>query len=147
MAFIPSDAKWYVAELIEEIRVEDDSRTVVHCNLVLVRADSPEEAYQRALDLGRKCEATYDNLEGKEVTITFRGLRELNVVHDKLEHGAELLYAQHVGLRPDQIEGLVRRQEELGVFSADPGEDIPDYADGELMRELIEHLDDPRDDG
>ena len=75
MAFIPSDAKWYVAELIEEIRVEGDARNVVHRNLVLVGADSPEEAYQRALDIGSEHEATYDNLEGKKVTIAFRGLR------------------------------------------------------------------------
>jgi hypothetical protein len=145
MAFIVSDAWWYVAELIEEIRVEGDARNVVHRNFVLVRADSPEEAYQRALDLGRDHEATYDNLEAKQVTITFHGLRDLRVVHDELEHGAELLFARRVELRPDEIEQLVRRKEELGVFSADPEEDLPNYVDGELMRNLIARFGDPGD--
>ena len=142
MPFIPSDAKWYVAELIEEIRVEADPRTVVHCNLVLVRADSPEEAYERALDLGREHETTYENLEGRKVTSSFRGLRDLCVVHDELEHGAELMYVRHLGLQPDEIQRLVRRKEELGVFAADSEEEFPDYADGELMRELNKLIDD-----
>ena len=146
MPFIPSHAEWYVAELIEEIRVEDDARNVVHRNLVLVRADSPEEAYQRALDLGRDHEITYDNIEGRKVTIGFRGLRDLSVIHDQLEHGAELRFTRDVGLEPDEIELLVRRKEQLGVFSENPEEDLPDCVDGELMRNLIEHLvDQPED--
>ena len=36
MAYIPTDAKWYVAELIEQITIEGDSRSVVHKNLVLI---------------------------------------------------------------------------------------------------------------
>ena len=45
MAFIPADAKWYLAEIVEQISVEGDPRSVIHTNLVLVRADSPDEAY------------------------------------------------------------------------------------------------------
>jgi len=146
MAFIPSDAKWYVAELIEEIRVEGEGRNVVHRNLVLVGADSPEEAYQRALDIGSEHEATYDNLEGKKVTIAFRGLRGLSVIHDELEHGAELRYTRDVGLEPEEIERLVRPKDELEVFSADAEEDLPDCVDGDLRRNLLEHLGDQAED-
>jgi hypothetical protein len=145
MAFIPSDAKWYVAELIEEIRVEGDSRSVVHRNFVLVHADSPEESYQRALDLGREHEVTYDNREGKKVTIVFRGLRDLSIIHDELEHGAELMYVRHVGLEHDEIERLVRSKDELGVFSSDADENLPDFIDGDLMRNLIARFGDPGD--
>jgi hypothetical protein len=53
MAFIPEGAKWYLAELVQELRVAGDSRNVIWRNLTLVRADSPEHAYQEALRLGR----------------------------------------------------------------------------------------------
>jgi hypothetical protein len=52
MGYIPEDAKWYLAEIVEEITVEEDSRNVVHRNLHLIRADSPEEAYRKAIELG-----------------------------------------------------------------------------------------------
>jgi len=32
MAYIPTDAQWYVAEIVEQITVEGDSRNVVHKN-------------------------------------------------------------------------------------------------------------------
>lgn len=54
MAYIPENAKWYVAELVEEITVVGEPLNVVHKNLVLVRAGSPQEAYDKALALGRE---------------------------------------------------------------------------------------------
>ena len=40
MAYIPEDAKWYLADIVLEITIEDDPRNVVHTNLVLISADS-----------------------------------------------------------------------------------------------------------
>ncbi len=74
MACIPSDAKWYLAEIVEEIRIESEPQNTVHTNTVLVRADSPEEAYQSALALGKEGEITYTNPDGKTVNVYFRGL-------------------------------------------------------------------------
>ncbi|MGB3691330.1 MAG: DUF4288 domain-containing protein [Spirulinaceae cyanobacterium] len=48
MTYIPQDAKWYLAELIMECKIEGDSRNVIHVNITLVRADSPEEAFSKA---------------------------------------------------------------------------------------------------
>jgi len=87
MGYIPKDAKWYLARLVQEITVEGDPRNVVHTNLVLVRADSPEEAYQKAIELGAQGEIAYESPQGRKVTTTFRGL-----------HGAELEYAEQVNM-------------------------------------------------
>jgi hypothetical protein len=54
MGFIPKDPKWYLADIVEEIRVAGDWRNVVHTNLILVRADSPDEAYEKAMALGNR---------------------------------------------------------------------------------------------
>jgi len=61
------------AELVEEITVEDDPRNVVHQNLVLIRAVSADEAYEKARKIGKDGETSYDNPSGKAVRIRFRG--------------------------------------------------------------------------
>src|SRR4051812_35420947 len=115
MGHILDDAEWYIADLVEEIVVEDDQRNVVHCNLVLVRADSPEQAYERAVELGRDSETSYLNSQGKRVEVRFRGLCDLNVIHDGLEHGSELTYTRKVGMTPEQVARLVAPKERLSV--------------------------------
>jgi Domain of unknown function (DUF4288) len=86
-----------LAKIVEQITVEGDPRNVVHTNLVLIRADSPEEAYPKAVELGAAGEQSYENLDGTRVEFRFRGLRELSVIYDELEHGAELTYSEDVG--------------------------------------------------
>ena len=63
-----------------------------------MRADSPEEAYQKAIELGAQGEIAYESPQGRKVTTTFRGLNDLGVIHDPLEHGAELEYAEQVNM-------------------------------------------------
>ena len=82
------------AEISQGITVEGDPRMVVRTNLVLVRADSPEEAYRKALELGAAGDQSYKNPDGKRATFRLRGLRDLNVMHDELQHGAELIYSE-----------------------------------------------------
>ena len=69
MGHIPEDTEWFVAELIMEIVVEGDPRSVVHRNLTLVRARNPEEAYQAASRWGVEGEASYGNPEGRTIGI------------------------------------------------------------------------------
>jgi hypothetical protein len=116
MAYIPTDAKWYLAEIVEEIRIESEPENIVHTNTVLVRADAPEEAYQSALALGREGEMTYTNPDGKTVRVYFRGLRDLNVIHGELEHGTELIYSRRTGISESDLARWVSAKEDLGVF-------------------------------
>jgi hypothetical protein len=91
MAYVPNDAKWYLAWLVLEIIVEDDPRNIVHINLMLIRADSPGEAYEKAIELGKESEISYENPDGKSVVHVFRGIRDLNVIHDELEMEQSLI--------------------------------------------------------
>ena len=136
MAFIPKGAKWYLADLVESISVQDDPRIVVHINLVLVRADSPEEAYSKALDIGRRGRARYRNKDGRRVVCRFEGVRELDVIQDDLEHGAELAYRRRVVRSLRKVKALVQRKGKLGVFAPRVVFRGPDYVEGNLRREL-----------
>src|SRR5690349_728209 len=119
MAYVPGDAKWYLAEIVEEIKVEGASTNVIHNNLVLIHANSPEEAYEKASARGEEANITYENTEGQTVTVTFRGLSELNMIMDELEDGVEIAYEEMEDLSEEEIQEMLPVKEELGVFQAD----------------------------
>lgn len=136
MGWIPPNAKWYRAEIVEEITVEDDPRNVVHTNMVLIRADTPEEAYEKSIALGLEGELSYKNPDGKLVTFRFRGLRDLTVIHGELEHGTELIYSEHIGMDEEVIKNWITPREELGVFAPIEPSTGPDYRSAEIVEEM-----------
>lgn len=140
MGHIPKDARWYLAEIVEEIVVQGDPRNLVHVNTTLVRADSPNEAYDRAQELGLDGEASYENSNGKKVVVRFRGLRSLVVVHDQLEHGAELAYSERIGVSDEEIARLIAAKEQLGVFLPITPSKAPDYGSREVREEALRRL-------
>src|SRR5262245_66098679 len=99
MGFIPQGARWYLADIVLEHKVEGDPRNVVHINTHLIEATSPEQAYQKAFDRGRAAEQAYPNTDGKQVRVLFRGLRELNVIHE--EDRKSVVQVKSVGLSGD----------------------------------------------
>ena len=135
-AFIPEGAKWFLADLVLAIRVGKGKRVTVHVNTVLVRADSPTEAFKKAAELGRSEELTYENAAGEPVRFTFLGLKNLDVVHDELEHGSELRFTESIGRTMKKARALVARRRRLSVFRPREPSAAPDYASGSLRREL-----------
>jgi Domain of unknown function (DUF4288) len=135
LADLPAGAVWYIAEIVQRIRVEGDRRAVVHVNFCLIGAGSPGEALTKARALGKDGEVRYRNPAGRQVSIEFLGLRDLNVVHDDLEDGAELLYEEHVGLGDAAARELVRPRRALSVFRPIRPSPGPDYAAGGILEE------------
>lgn len=145
MAYIPEDAEWYLADVVEMLQVSGHATIIVHINTLLVRADSPEEAYFRAMTLGRqglgaRGRSTYRNLAGEKVTTTFLGLSELNVIHDPLEDGAEISYRERRVLSLDAAKKLVARKQNLAVFRPRRPTARPDYMSGDIAKELVDHF-------
>ena len=136
MSHVPSDVRWFVADLVVEISVEGDDRNVVHKNLVLVEAGSAEEAYQKALQLGHECEIAYDNPSGKSVSTKFRGISELDVIGAELSHGTEVRFQEYVAVPEDKIRQWLRSKAQLSAFLPIEPRSGPDYASGEIMREV-----------
>ncbi len=63
MGYIPpQDAEMQnLAEIVQQISVEGDPRRVVHTALVLIRGDSPDEAYAESQSTGEcKTEISYE---------------------------------------------------------------------------------------
>ena|ERR1039458_646115 len=146
MAYIPENAKWYLAAMIEEITVEGDSRSVTHKNYILIRADSPENAFEKAQELGKTSEVSYENPNGRLVHIRFKGLSQLNIIYDELEDGAEIHYEEFLGLSEEQIQALLCSKEELAVFRPISPSMGPDYSSRQVLED-VKHLLDRTSDG
>jgi hypothetical protein len=101
---------------VVEFTVEGEDGNLVHYNMTLVRADSAEEAYEKALQYGGQQENTYTNSDGRTVNVRFRGLRDLYVVYDQIEDGAELLYEEAEDLTQEQLMASIRSKESLSAF-------------------------------
>lgn len=142
MAYIPDDAKWYIAEIIMECQIEDDLRNVVHVNIVLVRADSPEEAFEKAEELDHDDEDSYPNTDGKMVTFRYRGLRNLHVVHDELEHGGELMFEEEIGVREEDLRAMITLKSNLSVFQKFQPKHLsdPNYGSKKIMDEVNKRI-------
>jgi hypothetical protein len=138
MAYIPEDAKWYIAELVMECQIEEELRNVVHVNIVLVRADSPQEAFEKAEQLGKESEDSYINEKNQQATWCYRGLRALNVIHDDLEHGAELMFEEKIGVSEHEVQDMLRHKSQLNVFREWKPRDSskPNYACKEILEEV-----------
>ncbi|MGB8772166.1 MAG: DUF4288 domain-containing protein [Candidatus Korobacteraceae bacterium] len=131
---IDSAAEWHIAELVLKITVEGDERNLVQKNLMLIKANSPADAYDKAIILGNEHAMSYQNPHGKQVHIQFIGLSRLNAVYDRLEDGAELLYEEYVGVSDEQIRELVVPKHLLEPFR-NVESSRPDYSSAEVLRE------------
>ena len=111
-----SPARWYIAELIEEIALEGNPRNphpnVVHRKKQVIFADSAEDAYEKALSLSAEHEASYLNFDQQSAQIRYWSLDELNLVEEeKASAEAPRTFTAHYrhsdGLTPVEIAMLM----------------------------------------
>jgi catechol 2,3-dioxygenase-like lactoylglutathione lyase family enzyme len=131
---------WYLADLVVRIEVAGDPRSVVHVNSCLVEAADADEAFAKAQELGRQYDSVDVNPSGRRVLSRFIGLRDLVAIHEPLEDGSEILWEERVGLSDIEIQRLVSRREQLGVFQTTLPSSGPDYSSAEIMAKVDDIL-------
>jgi hypothetical protein len=137
MAYIPQDARWYIGDVILEHSIEGDPRNIIHINVHLVQAGSPSEAFAKATKLGKQAEHDYENSDSRQVRVRFRGLRELMVMHEELEDGAELFYEELVGVPEKELRRWITPKKKLAVFAPRRAKfDGPNYMPKSIMETL-----------
>ena len=113
--WIPKEMEWFLADLIQQFTFVDGSHSV-YVNTILVRATSVEQAYEKALEFGKVYNHTFTNTDGEEVNVSFRGLRDLFLIYEKLEDGAELIYEEYEEITDEEIAAMVTPKEKLAAF-------------------------------
>jgi hypothetical protein len=132
MAFIPPGIQWYVADVVLEVRVSGASDRRAWVNTYLIQAATPDEAFEKAQRIGSDSESSYVNAEGVEVTHTFRGNGDLQVVLGPLEDGAEIGWSEYSDMTPDDVADLVIPKDDLAVFLPIEPEMDPRYVPREM---------------
>ena len=142
MGYIPKVTEWYIAELLMEIRVHGARCNILHRNLILINAHSPEEAYAKAIRNGQNGETDYKNLKDQSVEIRFKDISKLDVIYDPLVDGAELYFEEQLDVPESEILLMIPPKEKLNVFTPPrPGEDRdPDYRSKDVVEEAVRML-------
>ncbi|UMB61414.1 DUF4288 domain-containing protein [Lutibacter sp. A80] len=92
------NGNWYIVEIIEKCEpVERNEkqelrRVTTWGNHHLIKADSPEKAFDKAVKLGKEAEYKFTNSDKIEMEWIFVGIGELLPVYEDIEDGAELMW-------------------------------------------------------
>jgi hypothetical protein len=113
-------AIWYLAEVVTEVRVEDEASSVVHFDLHAVRAESALEAYDKALRVGHtKTQQYLREPDGKLLSFIFRGLNDLVAMDEEFGDGARLLFRWQPSMTEAEIQNCVTPREYLRAIQAE----------------------------
>ena len=98
--------RWYVAELTEEVTLEGDPKNLIHKKTRVIFADSPQDAYEKALSMITEHEISYLNEYHKTIRTRFWGLRELKLSNEDMDRA---------GILPEDRIGNARRRNSTGL--------------------------------
>lgn len=117
MADSPDAARWYIAELIEELILDGNVRNVIHRKTRVIFADSQEDAYEKALSLSQEHEVTYLNQTHNSAQTRYWSLNELNLLQEERteasrprKRGVAPHYRHSDQLTPAQVSVLMSMQ-------------------------------------
>ncbi len=114
--WIPKDMEWFLADVIQELKVGNSEESTVWINTHLISASSPEQAHEKALIHGKLYEDTWTNPDGEQVVSRFRGLRDLLLIYEKLEDGAEIMWEEQEDVKEADIQEMIKPKAQLGAI-------------------------------
>jgi len=89
MSASPETARWFIAELIEELILSGNVGNVVHRKTRVIFADSHEDAFEKALALSTEHETSYLNQKHDSGQTRYWSFHELNLMSDEKPSKAE----------------------------------------------------------
>jgi len=99
------NASWFAARLLfESIDVESDEGYAFEERIVLLRAQSTDQAHQKAIKKARSSETEYETAAGNRIRWKFRALADVqSILDDEIVDGTEI-YFSHLDLsRPQPL--------------------------------------------
>jgi len=120
-----SPVGWYLASILMRLEWDDEDKHNLNrrCkaweNTILIKANSPSEAYSKAMKLGKldeEGEVWEVNNENHKAKWHFEGLTSLLAVYDEPEDGAEIIWNEHENRSVKTIKSWVLPKEQLEVF-------------------------------
>ncbi len=121
-----SPVDWYVARVLVRFEYYDEDKSNLNrrckawINQILIKAGSPEEAYEKALEHGKLHEAgeAWDDT-GRKGSWQFEGLTSLLPIYDELEDGTEISWHEYENRAVKKVKSWALPKDELEVFDGD----------------------------
>lgn len=110
---------WFIVEILEKcepvIRNEknDLRRVTTWGNHHLIKADSPEQAFDKAVILGKEKNYKFTNSDKIEMESIFVGIGELIPIYEDIEDGAELMWTDYGFISNKRTMKMAYKKQEL----------------------------------
>ncbi len=116
-----SPVGWYIASYLLRIveaerqdKQEPEARFTEWENTILVKADSPEEAYDKTVEVASRFTKPYKGgREGVDVQWVFEGVTEVLPVYEELVDGAEIIWEERHGVKLKNFRKRALRRKEI----------------------------------
>jgi hypothetical protein len=110
---------WYLADLVIEVRVEGEARSVVHFDLHVIRAENAAVAYDKALRIGGGKTKQYLRNDGNLLSFIFRGLNDLVAMDEEFADGARILFRSQADVDEEEIQRVVTPRDYLRAMQSE----------------------------
>lgn len=114
------NGNWYIVEIVEKCEPvernekQDLRRVMTWGNHHIIKASSPEKAYDKAVKLGKEAEYKFTNTDKTEMEWTFVGVGELIPIYEEfIEDGAELMWTDYGFISNRKTNRMVRSKKEI----------------------------------
>ena len=116
-----SPVGWYVASyLIRFVELDDPEKDALHEeflvweNTIIIKADSLDEAYAKVVAVAERETIPYKGGPNEvPVQWVFEGVTQLLPIHEELEDGAEIMWAEHDPIRLGELRQRARTLGEI----------------------------------
>ncbi len=117
---IKNNGDWYLADIVERAEMVGDDKTnpnrrcLTWVNSVLIQATSVEEAYDKAIKIGKKnYTLRYKAASGRICSWKVLGLSSLLPIYEDIEDGAEIAFTDKGHIAAKTSKALVRTRREI----------------------------------
>ena len=110
---------WYIVEIIEKLEpvardeTNDLRRVTTWGNCHLIKAESKEEAYNKAEKIGKEGEYNFINADKREMEWIYVGIGDVLLIHEDIEDGAEIMWTDYGAISNRRALRIARSKEIL----------------------------------
>lgn len=110
---------WYIAEIIQKCEPVDRNekqdlrRVTTWGNHHLIKANSPEKAFEKAVQIGKEGEYTFTNTDKIIMEWIFVGIADLIPIYDDIEDGAEIMWTDYGFISDRRTKRIPQTKEEI----------------------------------
>ncbi len=117
---------WYVAQLVIESRVEGVPEPILMIESVLLQAESPDVAYNKAMARCASSDHGYRNKTGAPVVQRYLGIHDIEDLQAERMEDEQVLLMQILPTAPQyDARLLLRSKSELSLFGGESPEFLP----------------------